>query len=103
MLTHLHTRSDYPQPVSPRIPKPVRLVASTMDAHTEHKIRYWLTWGAGSCWLVSDLVLDRLARLFFTSQVTVEDIERLASPEVYEAAIVRIDEISVSMIEVRNG
>lgn len=99
MNHHPHTRSDHLQTYSPRIPlppRPDRLL--TCDPYTERRIRCLLTWGAGACGLVEDRVLDKLAGLFFAREMTLADVQKLASHEVYCAVVRRCDDL----IAIRN-
>jgi hypothetical protein len=57
--THPHTRSDHPQPTSPRIPRPA-MVPRVLHCNPviEDRIRTILTWNAGECGLISDNAID---------------------------------------------
>lgn len=94
MLDHSHTCSDYCQTYAPRIPQPPKRPQITMlDAHTERRIRLWLTWGAGDCGLIDDQVKDWLAQMYLSGRVTLIALRKLASEAVYKEVVLCINGI----------
>jgi hypothetical protein len=91
MLVHNHTRSDHPQPVSPRIPR-VRTVPREMNCNPaiEERIRSILTWNAGECGLISDSAVDVILGYHFDNLVTISDLNVLCTHEVYSVLIIAI-------------
>jgi len=103
MLTHPHTRSDYPQPTSPRIPQRPRTM--TMEMHCnpviEERIRTILTWNAGECGLISDNAIDAILGYHFGNLVAIPDLKILCTHEVYSVLIIAIADERERLAEVR--
>jgi hypothetical protein len=94
MLTHPHTRSDYPQTYLPRIPQPPRRKSiTTCTPEIELRIRRILTWHAGGCGLIGDVAVDMIGRLYLSHAITAADIKALASPQVYRVICEWINDV----------
>lgn len=94
MITHPHTRSDYPQPTSPRIPRPATLARATAcSPEIEQRIRRLLTWNAGDCGLISDKAKDLIASFYFAHHISLHDVRMIAKPAIYAAMVVWIADI----------
>jgi len=89
--THPHTRSDHPQPTSPRIPRP-QTVPREMHCNPaiEERIRSILTWNAGECGLISDNAIDVILGYHFDNLVSIPDLNILCTHEVYSVLIIAI-------------
>jgi hypothetical protein len=84
MILHPHTRSDYPQPTSPRIPCPARCITPTaISPAIERRIRTILTWEAGGCGLISDQAIEIIGTYYLDNLITLPGIRRLAKPLIY--------------------
>jgi hypothetical protein len=94
MLTHTHTRSDYPQPVSPRIPQPPRRKSiTTCTPAIEQRVRRILTWHSGGCGLIGEQAADMIVAMLLDGSLTIDDLWKLASYSVYTAVYERWYEI----------
>jgi hypothetical protein len=94
MITHPHTRSDYPQTYLPRIPQPPRRKSiTTCTPEIELRIRRILTWHSGGCGLISDRAADMIVELLLAGSLAIDDLWKLASYSVYTAIFERWYEI----------
>jgi hypothetical protein len=85
VITHPHTRSDFPQTYSPRIPRPVACHRRlTCTPEIERRIRELLTWHAGTVGLISDRALDLIVELHLSDHVSLRDLRILASDRIYQ-------------------
>ena len=98
-----HTRNDRPQPTSPRIPIPQNRQLTTLIPRVERRIRTLLTWHAGTAGLIDGHASDVILRMYYSGDLLLTDLEKLASPAVYREILRQIDEISLEQIEVTNG
>lgn len=97
-----HTRNDHPQPTSPRIPIPPNRPLTALTPANKQCIRMLLTWHAGACGLIDGHASDAILRLYYSGRMRLDDLEKLASPQVYREILRQIDEISLEQIEVTN-
>jgi hypothetical protein len=84
MLTHHHTRSDYPQPTSPRIPqRPAAQSRIKCGPAIERRIRFILAWQSGTCGLITTEAVELIGTMYIDGIVTIGDLRRLAHLPVY--------------------
>ena len=88
-----HTRCDYPQPTSPKIPVPANRPLTNCSHATERRIRRLLCWHAGDCGLVDLRVVQLIADLHLDGEVSMRDLFKLAKPLVYSAIYWRVHDI----------
>jgi hypothetical protein len=96
MLTHPHTRSDHPQPVSPRIPRPAQRCTIVCSPLIDRRIRQMQTWHASELGTDSSEVLDKLAQFYFSGLVKTRDLRLLLHRAVYKQVLATINEIAAA-------
>jgi hypothetical protein len=102
MLTHHHTRSDYPQPTSPRIPqRPPAQSRIKCSAAIERRIRFVLAWQSGTCGLITAEAVELIGTMYIDGIVTIGDLRRLAHPPVYAVILQWIADERERLAEVR--
>lgn len=83
-MTHHHTRSDAPQPTSPRIPQPPRVARRlTCSESVECRARTLLTWHAGDCGLIDDFALGVIWRMICHGELSMCDVSLMTSCDVF--------------------
>jgi len=96
MITHPHTRSDHPQPVSPRIPRPAQRCTIVCSPLIDRRIRQMQTWHASELGTDSSEVLDKLAQFYFSGLVKTRDLRLLLHRRVYKQVLATINEIAAA-------
>jgi hypothetical protein len=96
MLTHHHTRSDHPQPVSPRIPRPTQRCTITCSPLIDRRIRQMQTWHASELGTDCNEMLDKLAQFYFSGLVKTRDLRLLLHRRVYKQVLATINEIAAA-------
>ena len=99
MITHPHTRSDRPQPVSPRIPRPTQLCTLSCSPLIDRRIRQMQTWHASDLGCESSEVLDRITQFYFAGLVKTRDLRLLLHRAVYKQVLANINEIAAKKVE----
>jgi len=99
MLVHKHTRSDHPQPTSPRIPRPAQRCTITCSPIIDRRIRQMQTWHASELGTDSTEMLDRLAQFYFSGLVKMRDLRLLLHRSVYKQVLATISEIASAKVE----
>jgi hypothetical protein len=102
MLTHHHTRSDYPQPTSPRIPQqPSAQSRIKCGPAIERRMRFILAWQSGTCGLITAEAVELIGTMYIDGIVTIGDLRRLAHPPVYAVILQWIADERERLAEVR--
>jgi hypothetical protein len=102
MLTHPHTRSDYPQPTSPRIPqRPAAQSRIKCSPAIERRIRFILAWQSGTCGLITAEAVELIGTMYLDGIVAIGDLRRLAHPPVYAVILQWIADERERLAEVR--
>jgi len=96
MLTHPHTRSDHPQPVSPRIPRPTQRCTISCSPLIDRRIRQMQTWHASELGTDCGEMLDKLAQFYFSGLVKTRDLRLLLHRAVYKQVLATINEIAAA-------
>lgn len=85
-MTHQHTRSDAPQPASPRIPPPPCVARRlTCSESIERRLRTLLCWHAGDCGLIDDFAIGVIWQMIRHGELTMCDVSLLTSCDVFFA------------------
>jgi hypothetical protein len=82
-----HTRSDYPQPTSPRVPRPVGVCTLRCSREIEMRIRRLQTWHASPLGYMADQAVDTLVSMCLTNTLAIEDLQRLLHEQVYSLVL----------------
>jgi hypothetical protein len=102
MITHHHTRSDHPQPTSPRIPqRPPAQSRIKCGPAIERRIRFILAWQSGTCGLITTEAVELIGTMYIDGIVTIGDLRRLAHPLVYAVILQWIADERERLAEVR--
>ena len=96
MLTHTHTRSDHPQPTSPRIPRATQRCAITCSPLIDRRIRQMQTWHASELGTDCGEMLDKLAQFYFSGLVKTRELRLLLHRRVYKQVLATINEIAAA-------
>jgi hypothetical protein len=99
MHVHNHTRSDHPQPVSPRIPRATQRCTITCSPLIDRRIRQMQTWQASELGTDCNEMLDKLAQFYFSGLVKTRDLRLLLHRAVYKQVLSNINEIAAKKVE----